>query len=173
MQSSFLAKQPKHPPSASSSWHSRATGWLQTQFRATSKWRLEKAQMVNCSRIPINYKETDIIQDCLGKTRPLAEIEMLQTNNTLFVCLFKVWLEFSEIQSCYKWFFEHKLKKKAWSHLCFTSLKGVHNAQQNPTPIRVGLQPVRNNSQIQWSQPLCMMDEANALPQTVPPKLLQ
>lgn len=88
VQSSFLAKQPKHPPSASSSWHSRATGWLQTQFRATSKWRLEKAQMVNCSRIPINYKDTDIIQDCLGKTRPLAEIEMLQTNNTLFVCLF-------------------------------------------------------------------------------------
>lgn len=95
VQSSFLAKQPKHPPSASSSWHSRATGWLQTQFRATSKWRLEKAQMVNCSRIPINYKDTDIIQDCLGKTRPLAEIEMLQTNNTLFVCLFVPYVQSS------------------------------------------------------------------------------
>lgn len=51
--------------------------------------------MVNCSRIPINYKDADIIQDCLGKTRPLAEIEMLQTNNTLFVCLFVPYVQSS------------------------------------------------------------------------------
>ena len=73
MQKSFLTKQPRTPPSTSSSWHTTATGWLQTQFTATSKWRLENAQMVNCSRVRINYKEPVIRTDCEGQNWILTD----------------------------------------------------------------------------------------------------
>lgn len=62
-----LSQTTQTPPFTSSSWHTRATGWLQTQFRATSKCRLKKAQMVNFSRVSINYKEPDISPERWGQ----------------------------------------------------------------------------------------------------------
>lgn len=57
-----MAKQPKHPRSLHPA--GRATGGLETQFEATSKWRLEKVQMANFSRVSIKYT----------KNLPLAQI---------------------------------------------------------------------------------------------------
>lgn len=62
-QKSFLAKQPKHPAPPHPAGVPEQQEDCRLNLKQHQRKELEKAQMVNCSRVCINYKEPDVTPD--------------------------------------------------------------------------------------------------------------